>query len=121
MSLGTPSAAELRVKWRRFIAHQKIRESYLDRFVLLNRKCGISLKEFREMSFEETEALLISSTNLDEKIKEEINKQRSLNDLLDRYSSSGKSSSATFSETIQNSPFNSIMNRIKTNPLSIIQ
>lgn len=120
-SAGIPSGAELRVQWRKLIANQVRRVLHFDRFVLLNRKCGISLDQFLSMTYTETEALLQSATHLDNLIKEELNRQKSLNDLLDKYNPNSSRSSSTFNETVQSSPFNSLMNRIKTNPLSILQ
>jgi len=120
-SSGVPSGAELRVQWRKLIANQVRRALHFDRFVLLNRKCGITLDQFLSMTYTETEALLQSATHLDNLIKEELNRQKSLNDLLDKYNPNSNRSSSTFNETVQSSPFNSLMNRIKTNPLSILQ
>ena len=121
ISSGIPSGAELRIQWRKVISNQIRRVLHFDRFVLLNKKCGITLDQFLSMTYAETEALLQSATHLDNLIKEELNKQKSLNDLLEKYSPNSSRSSSTFNETVQSSPFNSLMNRIKTNPLSILQ
>lgn len=119
-----PSPVDVKIHWRKYLVWLQTQAVNYELFIILYRKCGITLEQYKEMPYGEIEALLKATTALDEKVKSKTDTSRTLNDILDRHHPGGGRSSGsnqTFSETVGSSAFSTVMNRIKTNPLSMLK
>lgn len=104
----------LKEKWRKFQAEKMKYLLNLKSAIILFRKCGIPPfeKSYMECSWPEVEALMLSSLEIDNEIKEKADAQARLENMLDEQKAA-VNAPTTFSQATQGSPFTKAMNGLK--------